>query len=32
MVRRSYIPKRIEASVPRVLLNNQLVGTFREKG
>ena len=32
VVRRSYIPKRIEASVPRVLLNNQLVGTFCEKG
>lgn len=26
----SYIPKRIDASVPRVLLNNQLVGAFRD--
>ena len=29
-MRTSYIPKRIDASVPRVLLNNQLVGAFRD--
>ena len=29
-MRASYIPKRIDASVPRVLLNNQLVGAFRD--